>query len=456
MKMTAKIKVEQLKNHPGNVRKTYTGIEELAESIKVFGILQNLTVVPEPGHEESLDSFYVVCGNRRLMAARAAGLYAVPCVIIDDMSEKDQISTMMAENMARSSLTPYEEGQGIQLMLDLGETEDRIAQKTGLSRSTIRHRVALAKLDQNLVDKKMSEDQQEGFFQMSLTDLYRLEKVKDEKERNRILQQAKGPENLSYLINQHLEEIEKEKRKDRIIEALEKAGIQRATKQQVSERYSTKYGSLQYYHLDQTAQEIKVPKHSENAFYVWDAWSISVYDLAKKKSKGEMSEEEKKQAEKTKKERDLRAIVNAMADKRKAFIKDILAGKYKLLGKEKDLWTELLETTNVWIGAYDMCRYLYEENKDQPVKGTWARAMVREIPMEVQIMAIIAQDLEERPPIEYYDLNYNEEAADRLKRFYDTLEEYGFSINDEAEKAVLDGSHEFYKAPKKAAAAAGE
>lgn len=450
MRMTANIKVEQLKNHPGNVRKTYTGIDELAESIKAFGILQNLMVVPEPGHEEDMDSFYVVCGNRRLMAARAAGLYTVPCVITD-MPEKEQIATMMAENMARSSLTPYEEGQGIQLMLDLGETEEQVAQKTGLSRSTIRHRVALAKLDQDIVNKKLSEDQAEGFYQLSLTDLYRLEKVKDEKERNKILKQANGPENLSYLINQHLEEIEKKRTKERIIEALEKAGIHRATKQQMDERYSTKYASLQYYHLAHTAQEIKVPKHSENAFYVIDAWSISVYDLVKK-SGGKMSKEDRKQAEKAKKEKALKAIVKNMADKRKAFIKDILAGKYKLLGKEKDLWTELLETTSCWISAYEICRYLYEENKDQPIKSTWARAMMREIPMEVQLLALIASDLEARPPIEYYELKYNEEAADRLKRFYAILEGYGFSINEEEEKAVLDGSHEFYKEPKKAAA----
>lgn len=71
--VTLNVKIEKLHNHPGNVRKTYTGIEELAESIKAFGILQYLTIVPEPGHEEEGDSYYVVCGNRRLMAARAAG-----------------------------------------------------------------------------------------------------------------------------------------------------------------------------------------------------------------------------------------------------------------------------------------------------------------------------------------------------------------------------------------------
>ena len=444
MKINATISLDKLKNHPNNVRKTYSGISELAESIKAFGILQNLTVVPEPGHEESLDSFYVVCGNRRLMAAKEAGLTSIPCVITD-MSEKDQVATMMAENMARSTLTPYEEGQGIQLMLDLGETEDQVAQKTGLSRSTIKRRLELAKLDEKIVAEKMSEDQHEGFFQLSLTDLYKLEKVKDQKERNRILKQAQGPENLKYLIDQHLEGVKKEENAKRIKEALKKAGIPRATKKQTEERYYTKYASLQYYGLATTGERIRIPKHSENAFYVIDAWSITVYDLVKKKNKGELTEEEQRQAEKTKKEKAFKKIEKALKDKRKEFIRDILAGKYKLLGKEKDLWFELIETTNTWVSAFDIAEYLFRNDGDQHITNTWARAMMKETPIEIQLMAIIGKDLETCSPFDAYDLSYKEENADKIKRFHKALAEYGFSVTDETESAFLDGTHEFYK-----------
>lgn len=141
------ISIELVKVHPNNVRKTYNDIEELAESIKAKGILQNLTVVPDP---QEPGKYLTVIGNRRLTAARMAGLETVPC-IVSDMDEKEQTSVMLLENIQRSDLTVYEQAQGFQMMLDLGETEDTIAEKTGFSKKTVRHRLNIAKLDWNEV-----------------------------------------------------------------------------------------------------------------------------------------------------------------------------------------------------------------------------------------------------------------------------------------------------------------
>lgn len=85
------ISIELVKVHPNNVRKTYNDIEELAESIKAKGILQNLTVVPDP---QEPGKYLTVIGNRRLTAARMAGLETVPC-IVSDMDEKEQTSVML-------------------------------------------------------------------------------------------------------------------------------------------------------------------------------------------------------------------------------------------------------------------------------------------------------------------------------------------------------------------------
>ena len=137
------ISIELVKVHPNNVRKTYNDIEELAESIKAKGILQNLTVVPDP---QEPGKYLTVIGNRRLTAARMAGLETVPC-IVSDMDEKEQTSVMLLENIQRSDLTVYEQAQGFQMMLDLGETEDTIAEKTGFSKKTVRHRLNIAKLE---------------------------------------------------------------------------------------------------------------------------------------------------------------------------------------------------------------------------------------------------------------------------------------------------------------------
>ena len=61
--MIQEIELSKLKIHPKNVRKTYRGIDELAESIKAQGIRQNLTVVKNP---EGFGTYWVVIGNRRL------------------------------------------------------------------------------------------------------------------------------------------------------------------------------------------------------------------------------------------------------------------------------------------------------------------------------------------------------------------------------------------------------
>lgn len=173
--MIQDIAIEQLDIHPQNVRKVYTDIDELAESIKARGVMQNLTVVPNP---DKKDHYLVVIGNRRLTAARKAGLKTMPCSVVE-MTEKEQISTMLLENMQRSDLSVSEQAQGFQLMLDLGETETTIAEKTGFSRSTVRHRLNLAKLDQETLTRREKNKD----FQLTLTDLYELEKVQDIKKK---------------------------------------------------------------------------------------------------------------------------------------------------------------------------------------------------------------------------------------------------------------------------------
>lgn len=138
--------VSDIDPHPDNPRKDLGDLEELKESIKKNGIMQNLTVVPVD--EENPVKYVCLIGHRRLAAAKAAGLYQVPARIVFGLSHKDQVGIMLEENMQRNDLTIVEQAQGFQMMLDLGETEETIAEKTGFSRTTVRHRLQLAKLDQ--------------------------------------------------------------------------------------------------------------------------------------------------------------------------------------------------------------------------------------------------------------------------------------------------------------------
>ena len=261
--MIQEIAIEKLKIHPQNVRKTYTGIEELADSIKAKGILQNLTVVKAPDDPES---YWVVIGNRRLTAARAAGIKTMPCAVVE-MSEKDQISTMLLENMQRNDLSVCEQAQGFQLMLDLGETESSISEKTGFSRTTVRHRLNIAKLDQELLAER---EENEG-FQLSLTDLYELEKVKDIEERNKILAHASNSRELKWNVARAVKEAKKNKAAGEISAKLEEMGVKPASKKAKDERWSGKWKDVKRIELEKWGEDgddtINLPDTTDQLYY---------------------------------------------------------------------------------------------------------------------------------------------------------------------------------------------
>lgn len=186
------ISVERILPHPDNPRKDLGDLSELAESIKASGILQNLTVVPaqmvaavvkdiEDGKiEGDVAELYVsLIGHRRLAAAKMAGLAEVPCVVAT-MTPQEQVQTMLMENMQRSDLTVYEQAQGFQMMIDLGDSVEVVAQKTGFSETTIRRRLKMAELDQ----KKLKEVSDR---QLSLGDFDKLAQIEDIKTRNKVL-----------------------------------------------------------------------------------------------------------------------------------------------------------------------------------------------------------------------------------------------------------------------------
>lgn len=170
------IAIDKLHPHPDNPRKVLGDIDELADSIKANGILQNLTVVPM---NDDWTEFTVIIGHRRLAAAKQAGLTELPCAVVE-MTEKEQLSTMLTENMQRSDLTVYEEAKGCQLLLDLGDTVAEVAEKTGFSESKIRRRVKLCELDEDAFKESQIR-------QPTLQDYDRLNQIKDIDVRNELL-----------------------------------------------------------------------------------------------------------------------------------------------------------------------------------------------------------------------------------------------------------------------------
>ena len=168
------IPLTSISPHPQNPRKDLGDLTELAESIRTTGILQNLTVVQNEDY-----TYTVIIGHRRLAAAKLAGLETVPCAVVD-MSEDDQLATMLAENMQRSDLTVYEQAEGIQLLLDRSFSISDIAEKTGFSESTIRRRTKLLELDKDAFKRSQQR-------QVSLADYEKLNEITDIDARNKLL-----------------------------------------------------------------------------------------------------------------------------------------------------------------------------------------------------------------------------------------------------------------------------
>lgn len=114
------LQVDDLHANPHNPRKQVGDVEELASSIRSQGIKQPLLVTPTGetdigGHKQ----YRVVIGHRRLAAARQAGLSTVPA-IVEEMDARREREIMLVENTQRSDLTPVEEADGYQRLLDLG------------------------------------------------------------------------------------------------------------------------------------------------------------------------------------------------------------------------------------------------------------------------------------------------------------------------------------------------
>ena len=109
-------------------------IQTLAETIKEYGIRQPLTVLQR---EEDLTTFEIVSGERRYRAAHLLGLPKVPCIILTDSRQAEEIA--LIENIQRTDLTPLELGVGYAQLIASGRfrNAEEIAEKLGVSRSQV-------------------------------------------------------------------------------------------------------------------------------------------------------------------------------------------------------------------------------------------------------------------------------------------------------------------------------
>ena len=135
--------VEPNRNQPRKVFDEDT-IEELADSIKQYGIIQPLIV-------RKMDNYYeIIAGERRWRAAKKAGLKEVP-VIVKNYDDNDILKISLIENIQRENLNPIEEAKAYQqLKSEYGLKQDEIAASVSKSRVAVTNTLRLLKLDERV------------------------------------------------------------------------------------------------------------------------------------------------------------------------------------------------------------------------------------------------------------------------------------------------------------------
>ncbi len=146
-------RIEPNKNQP---RKEFNedALQELADSIKQFGVIEPLVVVKRKGYYE------LIAGERRWRAARLAGLKEVP-VVIKDYDDQQIVEIALIENIQREDLNPIEEAHAYErLIQEFNLTQDEVAERVSKSRTTVTNALRLLKLtekvQQMLIDDMLS------------------------------------------------------------------------------------------------------------------------------------------------------------------------------------------------------------------------------------------------------------------------------------------------------------
>ena len=132
-------------------------LEALAESIRLHGVIQPLTV-------RQLDSGYyqIIAGERRWRASRMAGLTEIPAVVIE-ADDKKAMELALIENLQRQDLNPVEEALGYQsLMSDYGLTQEETSGRVGKSRSAVANALRLLNLSVPVLEKVRSGELSAG------------------------------------------------------------------------------------------------------------------------------------------------------------------------------------------------------------------------------------------------------------------------------------------------------
>lgn len=433
------VPVAEIHPHPDNPRKDVGDVSELAASIAANGILQNLTVVK--GHAEgsgwNVGGYTVIIGHRRLVAAKLAGLDAVPCTVAE-MSHKEQVSTMLTENMQRADLTVYEQAQGFQMMMDLGSSVEEIAKEAGFSPTTVRRRVKLLELDKD----KFKASEARG---ATLADYIALDKITDSARKNKVLETA-GTANFNLELKKALEEEEQAARLDLWEAEISKWATKVDAQNKVgNENVPMEWASAWNRWTDKRKTPTR-PADTGTYYYTRDRGGITVYRQMAAKTQENYDREAKERERRNKADAEKKAELEAITERcyrlRRDFIKNFGAAKVHAA----DIMTFAINAMmSADADAADPNTVISLLGTDDPE----SMSQRPEYALLVTAWASLDQGCR------YWDwawVSYNgcctrvyrHAADDTLDYIYQALEGLGYQMSDE-EQAMQDGTHEVFR-----------
>ncbi len=150
------IEVEPNRDQPRK-RFEQEALEELAESIKQYGLIQPIVVTQKEGY------YSIIAGERRWRASKIAGLTEIPAIIRED-DEKINSEISLIENMQREDLNPVEKAMGIKTLIDnYGMSQEEVAKKLGKGRSTVANWIRVLNLEPRVLEMAKEGKISEGY-----------------------------------------------------------------------------------------------------------------------------------------------------------------------------------------------------------------------------------------------------------------------------------------------------
>jgi len=244
------IPIRLIRPNPMQPRRSFQQqeLQELADSIRSFGILQPLSV------REVAGGYELVMGERRFRAAKLAGLTEVPC-IVSEMREDVAAVCAIIENIQRKDLNCFEEAEAIQKLMQVYRfTQAEVAQKLGRSQSAIANKLRLLRISppmrERLLNARLTERHARALLMLDTDD-----------ERNRALERiisqqlnVEAAEQMIKEQNKPAGKLKKPLRKyiikdlrlfwntvDKAVDTVQRAGIKVRVKKRTGEGYRAYY-----------------------------------------------------------------------------------------------------------------------------------------------------------------------------------------------------------------------